>query len=70
LQFAYNVCGWQVLKHNCVETKQIVEKACKVPIENIFDDFEVPMAFGSIAQVCFLKNFPHWCFFSMNYWGL
>jgi hypothetical protein len=40
LQFAYNVCGWQVPKHNCVEIRQIVEKAFKVPIENIFHDFE------------------------------
>jgi hypothetical protein len=44
-----------------------VEKAFRVPIDNIFDDFEEELvAFGSIAQVCFLKKNPHWCFFSMN----
>ncbi len=40
-----------------------MENAFRVPIEDIFDDFEEePVASGSIAQVC-LMNFPHWCFF-------
>jgi predicted unusual protein kinase regulating ubiquinone biosynthesis (AarF/ABC1/UbiB family) len=37
-----------------------MEKAFKVPIEDIFYDFvEELVAFSSIAQVFLFKNFPH-----------
>jgi len=41
-----------------------VEKPFRVPIEDIFYDFEEELvASNSIAQVCLLKDFPYWCFF-------
>jgi hypothetical protein len=48
-----------------------VEKAFRVPIEEIFYDFEQkPVAFGSIAQVCMFKNFPQWCLFLNEFLGI
>ena len=43
---------WQAPKHSYAETRKIMQKAFRVPIEDIFDDFEEePVASGSIAQV-------------------
>jgi hypothetical protein len=48
-----------------------MEKAFKVPIEDIFYDFEEELAVSSnIAQVCLLKNFPHQCFFLNELFGI
>ncbi|KAH9547034.1 hypothetical protein CY35_11G012500 [Sphagnum magellanicum] len=42
----------QAPRHSYAETREIVENAFRVPIEDIFDDFEEePVASGSIAQI-------------------
>ncbi|CAM6036199.1 unnamed protein product [Sphagnum compactum] len=42
----------QAPRHSYAETREIVEKAFRVPIEDVFDDFEEePVASGSIAQI-------------------
>lgn len=44
---------WQAPKHSFAETRKIMQKAFRVPIEALFDEFEAePVASGSIAQVC------------------
>jgi hypothetical protein len=48
-----------------------MEKAFRVPIEDIFYDFEQELvAIGNIAQVYILKNFPHWCLFFNEFLGI
>jgi hypothetical protein len=45
----------QAPKHSYAETRKIMQKAFRVPIEALFDDFEEePVASGSIAQVCII----------------
>ncbi|XP_073390844.1 uncharacterized protein [Physcomitrium patens] len=42
----------QAPRHSYAETRKIMEKAFRVPIETLFDDFECePVASGSIAQI-------------------
>lgn len=42
----------QAPKHSFAETRKIMQKAFRVPIEALFDEFEPePVASGSIAQV-------------------
>lgn len=44
---------WQAPRHSYAETRKIMQKAFRVPIEVLFDEFEKdPVASGSIAQVC------------------
>lgn len=46
---------WQAPKHSFGETRKIMQKAFRVPIEALFDEFEPePVASGSIAQVCII----------------
>ena len=43
---------WQAPRHSYAETRKILQKAFRVPIEVLFDEFEKePVASGSIAQV-------------------
>jgi hypothetical protein len=48
-----------------------MEKAFRVPIEDIFYDFEEELAmFGNIAQVCLLKKIPHYYLFFNELFGI
>ncbi len=70
-QFACNVCGWQALRHNYVKTRQIVENAFKVPIEDFLMTLRRSLwHLVALPKFVFLKKFHIGVSFSMNSWGL